>query len=328
MKNMQVLLCVLFVGSALHGAEQKQIEVWKSINCDGIQRTLAQDYESYLKNRLEEYKKTDFTYKDMQAIEYTGFLFTGFVKPIRFDSMLDKDRNSFTHIAIRKADLTIVQWLTDQRYLAYNANSDDKEPIDLCIEQLLPNAAEANKKTVHEILDVLTAAYDTYAFNLDYRKKFLKKMVALQLEYKKCGTHFGLQDGTGFVLKDVLFTRFLIQDPKAKPTIVLSDIYHEVMDQNKNTFTHVVVQRGLPDELYELIKKEYITFEKNAEEKTPVDIAYELFRGFTQNHSSIEARKDIFTKRRCCLFMLLNYLKIKQNVNNKSFIQCCDKHMM
>jgi len=254
------------------------------------------------------------------VFEYMGMSFTGKKKPLRINSILDESKNTFTHIAICKADLSIVRWFdsTSCNYLAYGANSNGKEPIDLCIDQLLPGAPEANKNTMHEILDVLTSEYDTYySFSLDYRKKFLRKMVALQLEHKK--------QGTGFVLRDVLLTRFLKQNPKDQPTISLSEIYQEVMDHNKNTYTHVVVQQHMPDELYDLIKKKYISFEKNGEEKTPLDLACEAFRHFTQNFNFIEANKDKFNKVRCCFFMLLNYLKLK---HNQTFVQCCDKHVL
>ena len=172
------------------------------------------------------------------------------------------------------------------------------------------------------MLDILTARYNTAGFAMYWRKSFLSKMVLLNLENTK--------HETLFTLKNVLLTRFLLQAPNCCPStekpILLSEIYQTVVDKDKNSYTHILVEKKLPDKLYEFIKKDYITFATNNDDKTPLTIAQDLFQEFTQHkdaHKVIAETPNEFNRRRCCLFMLLNYIKLKKNI---AFEQCCQKH--
>src|SRR5213075_792181 len=97
----------------------------------------------------------------------------------------------------------------------------------------------------------------------------------------------------------------------AQEQLLLSTIYQQISDASGNTFTHVLVEQELSDELFEWIKQERVSFAQNKKELTPLDIALAKFRHFTQNVALIDSDKSSFEKRKCCLFMLLNYCKTK-----------------
>src|SRR5205085_9110375 len=80
------------------------------------------------------------------------------------------------------------------------------------------------------------------------------------------------------------------------------------------------------DELFEWIKKDRVSCVENRANLTPVDVALAKFREFTQNYTLIEVDETSFQNRRCCLFMLLNYLKVKKGSQNTTLGNCCDKH--
>ena len=68
MKNVPVLLFVICTGSIVHAMEQKQVEPACGIDYSVIERTLNDDYKNYARNRLAEYKKTDFTPDDIKQM--------------------------------------------------------------------------------------------------------------------------------------------------------------------------------------------------------------------------------------------------------------------
>lgn len=323
MKNLPLLLYVLFISTTLHCMKQNQrVDFWQDVKA--IEQNLDNKYKLYLTNRLVHYKNFAFTANDRKEIQSMRLTITGnndpFVLADYLDFIVDDKKNNFLHIAIEKTDLEILRWLIDDvKYLPYTQNSDGKEPINLLIDQLMPLTPDNNKQTVHEMLDILTAGYDKAQLNSERRIKFLKEMVSLQLEHTK--------HNTNFILKDSLFTR-LMQDPtNTQKPIALPEIYQEVTDTNKNTFTHILVQRCMTDQLYEFVQKEYITFAENNDHKNPLDIAEKLLQEFTQHTNpdqAIATSSKEFYKKRCCFFILLNYLKKKNKETD--FAQCCEKH--
>lgn len=329
MKSIQLLSYLLFTSLTLHGMEQnnqttphnKHHEFWENINYKKMEKNLENDYKYYLVNRLKEYNKVDFTIQDIKHLYDMHTIMTANKNPAILSNYLQNDvfddkKNSFLHSAIQKKDLVVLKWLIEDIQCApYLPNSDGKEPIDLCIDQLMPDAQESNKQTAHEMLDILTAGYDKANFNRGHREKFLKKLVTLHLEH--------IKHATNFKLKDVLFSRFLRKN-SALDSIDLSTIYQSVCDSDENGFSHILVQQHLPDMLHEFIQKNYISFEPNKEGKNPIAVAVGIFDTLLVDpQKSIENSPDIFKKSRCCLFMLLNYIK-KQN--NTKFEHCCHKH--
>ena len=327
MKNLPyalLLLYILFTSITLHCMRNQPIEPWQDINYKTIEQNLDNKYKSYLTNRLIQYKNVNFTVNDRKEIQTMRLTITGnnnpFILADYLDSIVDDKQNNFLHIAIEKRDLEVLRWLIDDvKHLPYTQNGNGKEPIDLCIDQLMPLAPDNNKQTAHEILDILTAGYDKAQLNSEHRIKFLKKMVLLQLEHTK--------NNTNFILKDSLFTRLIHNPTNTQKRIALPKIYQEVTDTTKNTFTHILVQRCMTDQLYEFVQKEYITFAENNDHKNPLEIAEKLLQEFTQHtdpDQAIATSSKEFYKKRCCFFILLNYLKKKNNETD--FAQCCEKH--
>ena len=294
-------------------AESAKDNPWKTFDYSHVEKTLTNDALNYFKNRLEEYKKTDFTIQDMEHVNYMSVQLTGKPNLLIYNSHSIKDdkNNTFLHIAIRKADLAVATWFLKNKCWSYNPNTEGKAPIDLCIDQLLPTAPEKNKKVAGDMLDVLITEYEKANFNSIYKKSFIIKLITLELEHKKAGTNF--------TLKDSWLPSFLKKQNCSSvgcPTCLrLTDIYPTIADTEKNNYTHILVEKHCADQLYDFIQKGYISFTPNNQGKNPLDVALELFRA-----SSIE--KDAST--RCCLFMLLNYVKKQQGITD--FAQCCNKH--
>ena len=332
MKNVQLFFCILFISIALHGMEQnnqltnqkQENNPWKAIDCSIAQKALESDCNNYLKNRLEEYKKVDFAPKDMEHINFICTQITGRPNILIYNNghgIKDDKKNGFLHIAIHKADLAIVTWLLDNKCWTYFANAQGKEPLDLCIDKLLPTAVQKNKNVTFHILDTLMNGYAKAGFSTDYRKKFVTKLIAWELEHKK--------NGTNSVLKDSWINLFItcyscIKSPnklgKCYGCVYLADIYQTVTDTQENSYTHILVQQRLADQLYDFIQKGYISFTRNKENKNPLDIALEHFHYCIHN----DLDSTITKSARCCLFMLLNYVKKQQGITD--YQQCCPHH--
>lgn len=284
---------------------------WKSIDICLIEKSLENDCKAYLTNRLEEYKKVDFTSQDMDQIRKTCTCITG--KPTYCSTVIttihDEKNNSFIHHAVQKPDLNVATWLLKNKYLSRYKNSDGKEPIDLCIDMLLPGAAEDNLLTARAILALLIDknSHPGLFLNL-HRKNYLEKLVALQLEHTK--------HNTGFKLDDTLLPSLVFDQ------ITLPKIYQTIVDKDKNSYTHILVQKNLADMLYEFIKNNYITFATNNDGQTPLAIAQENFRQHTS--PTILSSLASFSPTRCCILMLLNYVRKQNKVTD--FQQCCEKH--
>jgi len=303
---------------------KQENNTWETIDCSVAAKTLETDGNNYLKNRLEEYKKADFAPKDMEHINSMCLQITEKPNPLVYNghNIHDDQKNGFLHIAVRKADLAIVSWFLDNKCWSNFANTEGKEPLDLCIDQLLPHADEKNKKVAYDILDTLMIGYEKANLQISYRKKFLTKLIRLELEHKKNGSLFTLKNSW---IKQLLapkdFNRF--RGPTKYTHINLPTMYQTVTDEQKNSYAHILVKRGfLSDELYDCIQKGYISFAKNSAGNNPLDIALDSFQ-YCSQHSNLDS---LVSSTRCCLFMLLNYVKKQQGITD--YQQCCDKHII
>jgi hypothetical protein len=296
---------------------------WKSINCSLVEKTLKDDTFNYFKNRLEEYKKTDFTVEDIQRIHGMSMQLAGKPNILIHDNcykIIDNERNGFLHIAMRKGDIAIATWLLKNKCWSYNSNTEGKSPIDICIQHLLPTSPEKDKKAAGDILDILLAEYVKANFNVAYRKNFIAKLMTLELEHKSARTNFTLKNSwiQPFVKCRNCAEKNRLQ--KCSSCLKLSDIYPTVTDAYKNSYTHILVENRHADQLYDFIKKGYLSFNLNNKNKNPLDVALEHFQTCIQNNLNF----DITNSARCCLFMLLNYVKKQQGVTD--FTQCCGEH--
>jgi hypothetical protein len=155
-------------------------------------------------------------------------------------------------------------------------------------------------------------------------KTSLQKLIALQLDYKKLGKELPLKSELFLQLINFHISQ---EDERELAIALLSKSYQQAADEaNGETFTHLLIEQELSDELFEWIKQERVSLAKNKAGKTPVDTALERFRQFTVNGLTTP-KNDSFQKRRCCLFMLLNYCKTKSGQSAK-FQNCCDQHIV
>lgn len=301
---------------------------WKAIDCSIKANTLESTCNSYCKNRLEEYKKIDFTPQDMEHINFIGSQITGRSNVLYYNNghdIQDSERNGFLHIAIRKADLAIVTWLLSNGCCTSRSNAQGKAPLDLCIDQLLPKADEKNKRIAYDMLDILMNGYAKVGFGIDDRKKFITKLITLELEHKKHDTNFVLKDSWIGSLTKCSFCKNTISQQcseKCSVCVSLSDVYKTVVDTEKNTYSHILVKKRLADQLYVFIQKGYVLCAPNIENKNPLDIALDFFLCCVNNNSDAATT----SAARCCFYMLFNYTKKQQG--NSDFKQCCKKHII
>jgi hypothetical protein len=332
-KNTHLLFCLLFTSITIQCMNQqltvknKENDPWKSVDVSAMNHILGEDYRAYLTNRLIEYRKNDFTSQDLNQIEkmYSRMKNDKHsdLKNYLYNYVVDEKQNSFLHVAIKKKDITVLKWLTTVVQCApHNVNADGKNPFDLCIEQMMPDAQESDRERAHEMLDLLTDRYNKANFCLEPRKAYLQKMLQLQYAHTK--------NATTFKLKEALFQRFLT-DKHGKYLIALSKLYQETADPiTGDTFTHIFVEQGNADTLHKLLQQGYASPAKNNDGKTPIDSALILFNAITQSScfdTMITIDRAGYNRRRCCLFMLMHYAA-KQQQLQCDLEQCCSAHTL
>jgi hypothetical protein len=333
MKNMYFLFCFFVSSTALHSMDVGTAAAHDENNVD-VKTIIKNDFKNYLASRLKEYQKKAFSHDDIKNMQDTYGRITNkeslsLLSKCLHRDVCDEEGNTFAHLGVKNKDLKMVHWtLQCMKHPLSMPNKAGKEPIDLCIDQLMPGAAESGKEEVYKIFAALTIDYDKIGFDYDHRRSFLKKIVMLEFEHIKHGS-------TDFVIKDDI-TKYCSGKGLDKP-IVLSEIYQEVCDENGNTFTHILVSHHLSDMLYKFIEKGYITFAPNKNDKmNPITLAQNillkvadnLFEQCAPNKSfNIEkARQEEHNdKKKCCYYMLLNVLRKQGNMD---FKQCCDKHII
>jgi hypothetical protein len=97
-------------------------------------------------------------------------------------------------------------------------------------------------------------------------------------------------------------------------------------DESGNTLAHIIVDQRDADELYKLIKKNYISNTViNKEKKTVRALAFDKFRVFTLNTTTIDLHKEESAASRCCNYMLDKYFA-GDNFDKKE--NCCSKHIV
>ena len=317
--------CLIFNTTTLYTSEKRGV-VQALPSWNSARQILKKDYKTYLQNRLEEYKKTDIdvTPINMDELVTMGVRITGYDRTHEIGNIADEAHNRFIHIAIEKDDLPAVQWIcANPKFIGTPINKKGQSPLDLCIEKLTPCSIDQQKDSVtHKILYALIERTAKVCSPVNpYKTACLKKITALHLAYKQASHELDLTPE---------LIRCLISAEKlAEEQAFLSTIYQETTDADGNTFTHVLVEKELADELFDWIKQGRVSFAKNKAQLTPVDTALANFRFFTQNVALIDGNTTSFARKKCCLFMLLNYLKIKSGqAANTHFNHCCSNHIV
>jgi hypothetical protein len=284
---------------------------------------LQKDFKKYLKDRFQEYKKKSFSIEDMQQIKdrcknITNEDSLDLLGQCLHRDVYDENQNTYVHLGILNRHLSLIEWAIGcMTHPLTIQNEAGKEPIDLCIDQLMPDALENNRERANAVFTTLVDGYSKIGFDYDHRKNFLKKIIRLEFEH--------IKHGNPFVLKEDMLKGFAKQD------IQLSEIYQQLCDEEGNTFTHILVSHQLSDLLYNFYIKNYITFVTNKNSEDSLTLAKNNFSQagrclFEQcvPGGDVHIREED-NKKKCCYVMLLNILK---KDNNADFKKCCDKHMI
>jgi hypothetical protein len=303
--------------------QQEPANPWKAINCTTTEQGLSLDYSTYCKNRLIEYKKADFTPADMQKIEDMAITFTGHnnYKSALYDAR-DENDNYFPHIAIQKFDLPVLTWLVTQQHTYYPKNKQDKGFAEACIDHLYPhnNISDEKKQIACNMLNAIITNY-SHQLNRSLRQPIAEKLILVQIECRKAYK--------SNIFENIDIKPLLAHGPdKNLEPIKLSALFQQVTDANGNTISHIIAQECSPNTLHKLIRNKWVSPAPNKNGKTVLDIAQLNFQHFTRDPLLINLQTEESSRARCCLFMLLRYIKSKQGETLGEQFTCCDKHII
>ncbi len=327
MKKILLPFCLFLSTVTLHGMELSSMASNGENHEDNKKIILQNDFKNFLICRLQECKKKPFTNDDIQHLQNTYSEMTNkkslsILGDCLHRDACDEEGDNFVHYAARNRYLNMIEWAIKcmKRPLS-SPNKAGKEPIDFCIDQLMPDASKDNKEETEKIFTALVVGYSKNDFDYEHRRSFAKKIVALEFEHVK--------HGIPYLPKTDILKSFCRQD------IQLSDIYQEVCDEGGNTFTHMLVSHHLSDLLYTFLIKHYITFAVNKEKEDPLTLAQKkLFEVSHKHFEQCIANKSFDmagvsqedNQKKCCYYMLLNVQRKKDH--NTDFKQCCEKHII
>ena len=153
MKKILLPFCLFLSTVKLHGMEQGSIAPSGENREDNKKIILQNDYKNFLICRLQECKKKPFTNDEIQQLQSTYSEMTNkkslsILGDCLHRDACDEDGNNFVHYAVKNRYLNIIEWAIKcmKRPLS-TSNKDGKEPIDFCIDQLMPDALENNKES-------------------------------------------------------------------------------------------------------------------------------------------------------------------------------------
>ena len=264
MKNMYIFSVLICINTTLHAMEQNNqlaLPDWK-----GMHNQLCTDYKNILKNKLEEYKNTDFstTPLNMKKLLKIGTIITKFSPSYLmyeiFLNTCDAQNNSFFHIAVEKNDISRAKWLSGKigngQYLT--TNNDGQTPFDLCIKKLLPYDVDnrASERTIaRQIFDIMLSDIGKLRIVPHLKEKCLTTIINLQLQWYGYGIPFNVDPD--------LLTKLLKAEKLEKEPSLISRLYREATLENGRTLTHVFVSHFKTDALFELVKKDQVSFAKD-----------------------------------------------------------------
>jgi hypothetical protein len=301
---------------------QPALPDWK-----GMYSQLCIDYKNILKNKLEEYKKADISITpwSMHKLIKIGTTITKqnfLTLKSAIHTIRDEEGNVFLHHAVEKNDESTVSWLSLKSngfYLSLHRNNG-QTPFDLCIKKLLPEIPnDATKTATRKIFDIL--AKNILSSSKD---RYLSQIIALQLKHKKYGTEF--------IVDQNLLQALIPSSPQKS----LSNYYRDAQEEKDGyTFTHVFATQCKADDLFELVKKDQISFEKDKHNYTALDYALSALHSYIHNETNRAKFPDVCQKASCCVYILLNYAKELAQKGSQDvpadisdFGPCCEKHTL
>lgn len=330
MKTIAFVCYTLFITVMLHCSEQqKQSDLIKQIDYKKIEQTLSDNYIAYARKHLEEYKTIDYTPQKMGDIAHMNTFITGQQYGcFPYNAIRDEQGNNFIRIAVKKVDLAVVDWHVLKKGAHYITREDFDYCVASCVEHLNPKKTEEcldTKKNAYAILKILaTKQGKTFSIltlrQTSCRENLIKQLILLQMKHAK--------HKSDCIIEQDLITQCLTHGDNDQSPILLTDMYQTIANKKSNTLSHIIVELQNADELCQLINKNYISSLPNRFGKTIVDIALHHFQMFTQDPSNFDLHPEQAQRARCCLFMLLRYIKSVQNGALTNDYICCDKHVI
>lgn len=316
MKNICIVLSLLLCNISTHS--MKNIQPYTHADHKAIHLVIIKDYEIYLKKQLEEYNNASINNKTsinmnklITAGTFIANVHSNYLKHYITETC-DEQNNNFWHIAVKNDDLDTITWLIKNNINnLYEQNSQKRMPFDICIKKLSPKKNYAQNSTSYAIF---MSMLEHISQNNDFsfaRKECLNKIINLQLKH---------------TLHNSIFHIDSHKLSQLCPYISLSTLYQQAKNKDGNTFTHALYHN--PDDLWQLIQQDHISFEKNNNGISVCDLALKNFRYYTRNSTAILEHPEDAHKARCSFYILLNYLQSKNNnADDKSnFDICCNKH--
>jgi hypothetical protein len=335
MKNTHILSILITVSTTIHAMEQNNqvaLPDWR-----GTHQKLCTDYRDILKTKLAAYKKADITTTawDMDTLITAGTIITKFdhsnIKYNIFLTTKDEHNNSFFHSAVEKNDVATVKWLSprilNNQYL--DTNNDGQTPLDLCIKKLLPNdiyKRASEMAIARQIFYSMLSDIGKLKIAPEIKEKCLTTIINLQLQWKGYGLPFNVDPD--------LLTKLLTAERLEEEPSLMNRFYRKASYYDGRTFTHIPVYYLHPDELFELVKKDQISFAKDNKGQSALDLALQQSKQYTQPYYMTKF-PGTDQKASCCVYILLNHakalaLKGAQNAPDISefgdFGPCCEKH--
>lgn len=330
---------------------QLALSDWK-----GMHNQLCTDYQNILKNKLEEYKKTDISITpcNMDELVKIGQTITRRDKKdlLNFYIYMTKDdeqHNYFMNIAVEKDDLSTIEWLNANNppfFRFYNNNKEN--PLDQCIKKLLPSATnKPSNKITQQIFDSMFTCVAEQYLSADsgyntYKEKCLTDIIALQLRYTKFGRNFTVNSNVLAKLLPKSNEKLSLARSIGYKREALSNYYKNAIDEEDGrTFTHAFVSECNADELFELAQRDEISFEKDKYSHTALDYALLTLHHYIDNEINRTTNSERFQRASCCVYILLNHAKALGKKNDQvtylhklyesdisDFGPCCEKHTL
>lgn len=323
-----LMFCFLFTHFTMHCMEQSQST---ETSCEDayetsdnsinyvVEEPLADDCWLQVNTKLEEYKKSNnFTPQDMDNIlGVISFIINDNDRSVGYiHGAKDDDKNGFFQHALNKTDVSIIKWLIEKGNTYHHRSKECEDFVVFCREQLLPTVEENKRKEAYAIFKAVMDHYKIDTVFKNCRASYIDAMINLQLEHRASQSQF--------TIDEELLTPFLAQD-EDNVAIALSDIYQKRADKVGNTLAHIVVEQHDADELYTLMKKNYISKTvKNNNQKTVYALAFDKHRVFTKDTTLVDLQKDKARLTRCCYFMLDKYFADAKEFGKKK--DCCKNH--
>ena len=240
----------------------------------------------------------------------TGNQMNGYIRDTQ-----NHEGNTLLHIAVTKEDLPAIRDIFEVGRIMHK-NAQEKNPLDLAIEQLHPKSIKSRNNNQIAILETIADNIAKRDHVASDKIECLQKIITLELA---CKNH-PVPPFT-FIPNANLLQKLIPNEHKINSEQFLNNLYKQATNnETGNTFTHVCVNQEDPDELFKLVCTNRISDAKNKERLDPLALALCAFRAFTTQPKFIDTNCAIFNRVRCCYFILYYYY------TNNLTDSCCEKH--